>query len=221
MTLPDDASMNDDYPVQFSVEYGDGSRNRLTALFRWVLVLPVLVVYVLLTDPAYSGLTDPAYFGSWANGSVPYSSFLMCVLILLILFRKKYPRWIFDFVLALTRFGARVIAYASLLVDEYPSIDEEQNVRLDIVYPDADAELNRFLPLVKWFLAIPHYIVLIPLGLLAGVATFVAWIAIIITGRYPEGLFRFVVGVSRWSYRVLAYALLLITDRYPPFSLNP
>ena len=213
--------MNDDYPVQFSVEYGDGSRNRLTALFRWVLVLPVLVVYVLLTDPAYSGLTDPAYSGSWANGSVPYSSFLMCVLILLILFRMKYPRWIFDFLLALTRFGARVIAYASLLVDEYPSIDEEQNVRLDIVYPDADAELNRFLPLVKWFLAIPHYIVLIPLGLLAGVATFVAWIAIIITGRYPEGLFRFVVGVSRWSYRVLAYALLLITDRYPPFSLNP
>ena len=130
--------MNDDYPVQFSVEYGDGSRNRLTALFRWVLVLPVLVVYVLLTDPSYSE--------SWVIGSVPYSSLLLIVLVLIILFRTKYPRWIFDFVLALTRFGARVIAYASLLVDEYPSIDEEQNVRLDIAYPDADAELNRFPP---------------------------------------------------------------------------
>ena len=213
MTLPDEVRMNDDYPVQFSVEYGDGSRNRLTALFRWVLVLPVLVVYVLLTDPSYSE--------SWVIGSVPYSSLLLIVLVLIILFRTKYPRWIFDFVLALTRFGARVIAYASLLVDEYPSIDEEQNVRLDIAYPDADAELNRFLPLVKWFLAIPHYIVLIPLGLFSAVVTLVAWIAIIITGRYPEGLFHFVVGVSRWSYRVTAYAFLLTTDRYPPFSLNP
>ena len=158
--------MNDDYPVQFSVEYGDGSRNRLTALFRWVLVFPVLVVYVLLTDPSYSE--------SWVIGGVPYSSLLLIVLVLIILFRMKYPRWIFDFVLALTRFGARVIAYTLLLVDEYPSIDEEQNVRLDIAYPDADAELNRFLPLVKWFLAIPHYIVLIPLGLFSAVVTLVA-----------------------------------------------
>ncbi len=213
MTLPDEVRMNDDYPVQFSVEYGDGSRNRLTALFRWILVLPVLVVYALLTDPSYSE--------SWVTGTVPYSSLLMLVLVLVILFRVKYPRWIFDFLLAFERFGARVFAYALLLVDEYPSIDEEQNVRLDIAYPDADAELNRFLPLVKWFLAIPHYIILIPLGLCAAVVTLIAWIAIIITGRYPEGLFRFVVGVSRWSCRVVAYAFLLTTDRYPPFRLDP
>lgn len=212
MTLSDEGRMNDDYPVQFSVEYGDGSRNRLTALFRWILVLPVLVVYALLTDPSYSE--------SWVAGSVPYSSFLMIALVLMILFRMKYPRWIFDFVLALARFGARVFAYALLLVDEYPSIDEEQNVRLDIAYPDADTELNRFLPLVKWFLAIPHYIILIPLGLCAVVVVLIAWIAIIITGKYPESLFRFVVGVSRWSYRVMAYAFLLTTDRYPPFRLD-
>ena len=205
--------MNDDYPVQFSVEYGDGSRNRLTALFRWILVLPVFLVYALLTDPSYSE--------SWMTGSVPYSSLLMIVLVLMILFRLKYPRWIFDFVLAFARFGARVFAYASLLVDEYPSIDEEQSVRLDIAYPDAETGLNRFLPLVKWFLAIPHYIILMLLGLCAFVITLIAWIAIIITGRYPEGLFNFVVGVSRWGYRVWAYAFLLITDRYPPFSLDP
>lgn len=205
--------MNDNYPVQFSVEYGDGSRNRLTALFRWILVLPVFVVYALLTDPSYSE--------SWVTGSVSYSSLLLIVLVLMILFRMKYPRWIFDFLLALARFGARVFAYAALLVDEYPSIDEEQNVRLDIAYPDADTELNRFLPLVKWFLAIPHYIILMPLGLCVAVVILIAWIAIIVTGRYPEGLFRFVVGVSRWGYRVSAYAFLLTTDRYPPFRLDP
>ncbi|MBI2955122.1 MAG: DUF4389 domain-containing protein [Chloroflexi bacterium] len=138
----------------------------------------------------------------------------------MLLFRKKYPRWWFDWNYALTAFGTRVIAYLLLLRDEYPSTDEEQAVHLDIRYPDAAAELNRWLPLVKWLLAIPHYVVLMFLFIAVIITAIVAWFAILITGRYPEALFNFVVGVMRWSLRVGAYAFLLVTDRYPPFSLS-
>ena len=82
-------------------------------------------------------------------------------------------------------------------------------------------DLNRWLPLAKWFLAIPHYIVLAFLGIAAAVCIVIAWFAILFTGRYPRGLFDFVLGVGRWSVRVSAYAFLLTTDRYPPFSLSP
>ncbi len=190
--------MNDDYPVQYSVDYGDGTRNRLTTLFRLITMIPILVVLMAVT----------------------YSSVVIAAL-LMILFRQKYPKWMFDFQLEMVRFNARVSAYISLLTDEYPSTDEEQSVHLDIAYPDAATELNRFLPLIKWLLAIPHYIVLIVLQIIALVVTIIAWFAIIITGKYPEGMFNFVVGVTRWSYRVTAYAFLLATDRYPPFRLSP
>ncbi len=190
--------MNDDYPVQFSIDYGDGSRNRLTTFFRLIMMIPILVV---LAAVSYS--------------SAGFAAFLM------ILFRKKYPKWVFDFQLEVLRFNARVAAYISLLTDEYPSTDEEQSVHLDIAYPDADADLNRFMPLIKWLLAIPHYIVLIVLEIIAFVVTVIAWFAIIITGKYPSGLFNYVVGVARWSNRVTAYAFTLATDRYPPFRLSP
>ena len=140
--------------------------------------------------------------------------------LLLILFRQKYPRWWFDWNLALARFTARVAAYLALLTDVYPSTDEEQAVHLEIRYPDVKAELNRWLPLVKWFLAIPHYIVLWFLDIAAVVIIIIAWFAILFTGRYPRDLFDFVVGVFRWHLRVLAYAFLLTTDRYPPFRLG-
>jgi hypothetical protein len=139
---------------------------------------------------------------------------------LLILFRQKYPRWWFDWNLQLLRFSHRVAVYVALLRDEYPSTDEEQAVHLDLQYPDAQAGLNRWLPLVKWFLAIPHYIVLLFLAIAAFVVVVIAWFAILFTGRYPRGLFDFVVGVTRWTLRVEAYALVLTTDRYPPFSLD-
>jgi uncharacterized protein DUF4389 len=139
----------------------------------------------------------------------------------MILFREKYPRWWFDWNLELTRFSSRVALYGALLDDRYPSTDEAQSLRLDIPYPDARSDLNRWLPLVKWLLAIPHYIVLVFLGIAAVVCIVIAWFAILFTGRYPRDLFDFVLGVGRWSVRVSAYAFLLTTDRYPPFSLRP
>ena len=190
--------MNDDYPLQFSIDYGDGTRSRLTTFFRLIMMLPIFVVLAVVS---YS--------------SAAFAAFLM------ILFRKKYPKWMFDFQLEVLRFNARVSAYIFLLTDEYPSTDEEQSVHLDVVYPDAASDLNRFMPLIKWLLAIPHYIVLYILGIVAFLITIIAWFAIIITGKYPEGLFNFVVGVGRWSNRVAAYAFLLTTDRYPPFRLSP
>ncbi len=190
--------MTNDYPVQFSVDYGDGTRNRLTTFFRLILMIPILVVLMVVS---YS--------------TAAFAAFLM------ILFRQKYPKWMFDYQLEVLRFNARVSAYLSLLTDEYPSTDEEQSVHLEVAYPDAASDLNRFLPLIKWLLAIPHYIALLILEIIALAVTIIAWFAIIITGSYPSGLFNFVVGVARWSNRVTAYAFLLTTDRYPPFRLSP
>ncbi len=138
----------------------------------------------------------------------------------MLLFRQKYPKWWFDWNLALTKFSTRVSAYLVLLRDEYPSTDEEQAVHLEIAYPDVSKDLKRGMPLVKWFLAIPHYILLFLLYIAVVVSVVIAWFAILFTGRYPRGLFGFVVGVLRWSLRVAVYAFLLTTDRYPPFSLS-
>ena len=138
----------------------------------------------------------------------------------MLLFRRKYPRWWFDWNVELTRLATRVGAYSLLLRDEYPSTDEAQAVRLNLDYPDAEHDLNRWLPLVKWLLALPHYIVLTVLALFALVLVIIAWFAILFTGRYPRGIFDFVVGVTRWGLRVQAYAFLLVTDRYPPFRMG-
>ena len=145
---------------------------------------------------------------------------LFAATLLMILFRQRYPRWWFDFALQFTRFSARVGAYMALLTDRYPATEDEQSVHLDIDYPDAERNLNRWLPLVKWFLAIPHYIVLAFLVLGAIIAVVIAWFAILFTGRYPRPLFDYVVGVGRWALRVQAYATLLVTDQYPPFRLS-
>jgi hypothetical protein len=159
-----------------------------------------------------------------AHGDHPFGGGLVGGLViataLMILFRQRYPRWWFDFSRELTRFGARVGAYALLLTDTYPSTEEEQAVHLEIDYPDVKADLNRWMPLVKWFLAIPHYIVLAILGTAACFALIFAWFAILFTGQYPPSIFDFIVGVMRWGLRVSAYAGLLVTDRYPPFSLE-
>jgi hypothetical protein len=137
----------------------------------------------------------------------------------MIVFRNKYPRWWFDFNLQLVRFSTRVMAYLALMSDRYPSTDEEQSVHLELDYPSVAQDLNRWLPLVKWLLAIPHYIILVFLGVAAVIAVIVAWFAVLVTGRYPRPIFDFVEGVLRWGLRVQAYAFLLVTDRYPPFSL--
>ena len=210
---------DDMYPVQFSVDYPEEPRNRLTALVRIILAIPILIVLTLISG----------YFSTEQNQKFDPDLFVVAVVaaggiwlstILMILFRHKYPRWWFDWGLELNRFSARVGAYILLWRDEYPSTDEEQAVHLDIAYPDVEGQLNRFMPLVKWLLAIPHYIVLMVLWIVAMVVTVIAWFAILIVGRYPRGMFDFVVGVDRWSYRVIAYAFLLTTDRYPPFRLS-
>lgn len=204
------------YPVILSVDYPDRALNRLTTFFRIFTVIPIAIIFGLLAGGAATSRQtgEGDYYQYGALGIV----FLPTVLMLV--FRRKYPRWWFDWNLAFTSFTYRVSAYLSLLRDEYPSTDEEQAVHLDIPYPNAEQDLNRWLPLVKWFLAIPHYIVLFFLGVAAFVCIVIAWFAILFTGRYPPGLFAIVTGFLRWGLRVSAYAFLLTTDRYPPFRLS-
>ena len=213
----EEAAMNDDYPVQYSVDYGDGRRNRLTSFFRLIMIIPIGIVGALLVA-TNSYFFFPIEDAGFTTVAIPT---LMLGVLLMILFRKKYPRWVFNFVLEANRFGARVGAYLALLVDEYPSTDENQSVHLDIPYPNAETDLQRWMPVIKWLLAIPHYIVLMVLGIIAFVVVILAWFAILFTGRYPTWMFNYVVGVARWTYRVFAYAFMLATDRYPPFRLSP
>ena len=194
------------YPVQFSVDYPDAPLNRLTTFLRIIVVIPIIIVL--------------SQVSGGSSGSAAAGGILVLAPLLMILFRRKYPRWWFDWNLALLRFTARFTAYLLLLRDEYPSTDEEQAVHLEFPYPDVEGELNRWLPLVKWPLAIPHYIVLFFLGIALFVAVAISWFVILFTGRYPVGLFNFVVGTLRWEFRVMAYAFLMVTDRYPPFRLG-
>jgi Domain of unknown function (DUF4389) len=208
----------DEHPVRFAVDYPDRDLNRLTTAFRIFTIIPIAIVLgsIVGWSTSYDTGGDPA--GTVVVGG---TGLLTIPPLLMILFRQKYPRWWFDWNLELLRFMNRVGVYAALLDDRYPSTDENQSVTLDIPYPDARADLNRWLPLVKWLLAIPHYIVLFFLYIGAFFAVIAAWFAILFTGRYPRGLFDFVVGVARWHNRVAGYALVLVTDRYPPFQLRP
>jgi hypothetical protein len=205
------------YPVQFSVDYPDRPLNRLTTFFRIFTIIPISIVLGAVSGQTWQWSTSgkTTYVAAGAGG------LLFLAPLLMILFRQKYPRWWFDWNLELLRFTNRVGTYLALMNDAYPSTDEHQWVRLDYPYPDAERDLNRWLPLVKWLLAIPHYIVLFFLYIGAVVVVIVAWFAILFTGRYPRGMFDFIQGVIRWHNRVVAYALVLVTDRYPPFSLEP
>ncbi len=206
------------YAVRLDVDYQE-QHNRVTTAFRVFLAIPIVIVIGVLT----AGSTQRAYDESGrmvTTTSGGISAGLFFATLLLIVVRQRYPRWWFDFARELARFGARIGAYLTLLTDQYPSTVEEQSVHLDIDYPDVVRDLNRWLPLVKWLLAIPHYIVLFFLTVAAVVVVIVAWFAILFTGRYPRGMFDFVVGVGRWWLRVQGYAFLLVTDRYPPFSLT-
>ncbi|MCZ6530203.1 MAG: DUF4389 domain-containing protein [Chloroflexi bacterium] len=214
------------YAARLEVVYPE-KIDRLTTFFRLIWIIPIAIVLGLISDAGQTVTntvilneagevirTTRETVGGLASG-------LTAATALMIIFRHRYPRWWFDFSRELTRFGARVSAYAALLTDRYPSTVEEQSVHLEIDYPDVETDLNRYLPLVKWFLAIPHYIVLLILVPLAVLAVLFTWLAILFTGRYPRGLFDFVVGVGRWGLRVGAYGFpLLVTDQYPPFSLR-
>jgi Domain of unknown function (DUF4389) len=209
--------MPDAYPVAFSVEYPDRPLDRLTTALRIFTVIPIAIVLGPIGGFS-GGLGDGAQDTGFAVGG---SGLLVLPPLLMILFRQKYPRWWFDFNRELLRFINRIGVYLALMTDRYPSTDEQQAVRLDFDYPDARTRLNRWLPLVKWLLAIPHYIVLFFLYIGAVVAVIVAWFAILFTGRYPRGLFDYVEGVIRWHNRVVAYAFIMVCDEYPPFRLRP
>jgi hypothetical protein len=206
-----------EYPVTFSITYPDRPLDRLTTFFRIFTVIPIAIVLGTVGGGTW-------HWGSENGGGTVAAGtggVLFLAPLLMILFRRKYPRWWFDFNLQLQRFGNRVTVYLALMDDTYPSTDEEQSVYLNYPYPDAATQLNRWLPLVKWFLAIPHYIVLFFLEIGAVVAVIIAWFAILFTGRYPRGLFDYVEGVIRWHNRVVGYAIVLITDTYPPVRLAP
>ena len=205
------------YPVEYSVDYPDRSLNRLTTFFRAFTAIPILIVLASVSG-AYHGSSDIQDNGTTVV--IATGGLLFIPPLLMILFREKYPRWWYEWNLELLRFNARVNVYVALMDDRYPSTDEQQAVHLDFPYPDAQAELNRWLPLVKWFLAIPHFILLAFLYLGAFFVVIFAWFAILFTGRFPRGLFNYLVGVQRWTNRVAGYAVVLVTDRYPPFSLS-
>ncbi|MCP4307692.1 MAG: DUF4389 domain-containing protein [bacterium] len=183
------------YAARLDIDYPD-KLDRFTTFFRLLWVIPAAIVVSLL------------------GGGLWFATML------LIVFRVKYPRWWFDFSRELARYGARVGAYFGLLTDDYPSTTDEQRVHIEIDYPDVENDLHRWLPLVKWLLALPHYFVLFFLFVGAIFVWVGAWFAILVTGNYPRGMFDYMVGVGRWSLRVEAYAYLMVTDEYPPFSLK-
>src|SRR6266496_4413558 len=203
------------YPVQFSVDYPDRPLNRLTTAFRIFVAIPILIVLGTVSGSTSTAGSNGSRFALSGAGGV-----LVLGPLLMIVFRQKYPRWWLDWNLELQRFSVRVGAYLALLDDRYPSTTDHQSVHLDYAYHDAERDLNQWLPLVKWFLAIPHYIVLFFLHIALVVAVIIAWFAILFTGHYPRGMFDFVEGVIRWDNRVIAYAFVLVTDQYPPFRLK-
>jgi uncharacterized protein DUF4389 len=209
--------MNDAYPVRFSVDYPDRELDRVTSAFRIFTVIPIAIVLAAIEGfrtRFTGGATDTTTIVVGGTG------LLFLPPLLMIVFRQKYPRWWFDWNLQLLRFANRVGVYAALMDDRYPSTDEEQAVHLQFAYPDAQLGLNRWLPLVKWLLAIPHYIVLVFLYIGAFFAAIAAWFAILLTGRYPRGIFDYIEGVIGWHNRVVGYAFILVTDEYPPFQLR-
>jgi hypothetical protein len=210
--------MSDTEPVTFSVDYPDRALNRSTTAFRIFMIIPIAIV--LAAIGGYESGGNAASGESTTVVAIGGTGLLFLPPLLMILFRQKYPRWWFDWNLELLRFVNRVGVYFALMDDRYPSTDEEQSVHLDFAYPDAKQGLNRWLPLVKWFLAIPHYVVLAVLYIGVFFAAIVAWFAILFTGRYPRGLFTYIEGVIRWHNRVVGYAFILVTDQYPPFRLS-
>jgi hypothetical protein len=214
-----------EYAARLEIDYPD-KLDRLTTFFRLVWIIPIAIILGLISGAGETIRTTVVLneagevLRRTRDTAGGLASGLAAATALMIIFRQRYPRWWFDFSRELTRFGYRVGAYLVLLTDQYPSTVEEQAIHLEIDYPNVQNDLNRWMPLVKWLLAIPHYIVLGLLAIAAFFAVVIAWFAILATGQYPRGLFDFVVGVGRWCLRVDAYAFLLVTDRYPPFSLR-
>jgi hypothetical protein len=214
-----------EYPARLEIDYPE-KLDRLTSFLRLVWIIPILIVFSLISGSGQT-ITRTVFLDEAGevvkrtqDSAGGIAAGLALATALMIVFQQRYPRWWFDFARELTRFGARVGAYLALLTDQYPSTVDEQSVHLEVDYPDAKKDLNRWYPLFKWLFAIPHYFVLAFLFVAAIFVVLMAWFAILFTGKYPRGLFDFIVGVGRWNLRVSAYTLLLVTDRYPPFSLR-
>ena len=205
------------YPARLDIDYPE-RLDRLTTFFRLIWAIPILIILTMISSTGNETVVEGGKEITRSGGGI--SAGLFAATMLMIVFRERYPRWWFDFARELARFSSRVGAYLALLTDRYPSTVDEQSVHLEIDYPDVEQDLNRWLPLVKWLLAIPHFIVLAFLIAIAVFVIVIAWFAILFTGRYPRPLFDYVVGVGRWALRVQAYAFLLVTDRYPPFSFD-
>lgn len=212
------AKNKDVYPASLDIDYPK-QLDRVSSFFRLIWSMPILVIVGLLTSSGAHTYTNEAGKMVTENGG-GIAGALFAATALMILFRQRYPKWWFNFNLELNRFTTRVGAYLFLLTDKYPSTEDEQSVHLNLEYPDVKKDLDRWLPLFKWFLAIPHYIVLSVLVIGAIFATIIAWFSILFKGTYPKSLFDYVVGVGRWGLRVSAYSYLLTTDKYPPFSLK-
>ena len=205
--------------MQLTIDYPDRALSRLSSAFRIFTVIPILIVLAALDSANYSWDShwgDTGARDATASGGV---ALLVVPIVLMILFRQKYPRWWYDWNFNLMGFVNRVASYGLLMTDVYPSTDEEQNAHLELPYPDVERDLNRWLPLLKWLLAIPHFILLFFLYVGVFFVAIAAWFAILFTGRLPRGLFDYMAGVLRWSNRVTAYAIVLTTDEYPPFRL--
>lgn len=212
------ATKTEIFPATVTIDYSK-KHDRITTLFRVFYAIPALILTSLISgSESETVMSESGKEIASKSGGITAGLFVATAL--MILFRQRYPRWWFDFSLELNRFSTRVTAYLLLMTDAYPSTVEQQSVHLHVEYPDVKKDLNRWLPLVKWLLAVPHYFVLSFLIFGAVVSTIVAWFSILFTGSYPKDLFDFVEGVVRWGLRVNAYAFLLTTDKYPPFSLK-
>lgn len=212
------ADNSENYAARLDIDYPE-KLSRLTTFFRFILIIPIAIILSLLTATGNETLVSVT--GEVTTRTVGgIASALFFATALMIIIRRKYPRWWFDFAREMERFGARVAAYLVFLTDQYPSTTDEQAVHLEIDYPDAENDLNQWMPIVKWFLAIPHYVVIAILAAIAVIVIVISWFAILITGRFPKPFFAYVVGVARWALRVQAYAILLVTDQYPPFSMK-
>ena len=208
----------DAYPARLEIDYPE-RLERLSTLLRIPFSIPIAILSWLMPVAPALAISLAVEGAIDDSGTGFFFAAFFLPLVLMILFRRKYPRWWFDFLLELTRFQYRVSAYFGLLTDKYPSTDEEQSIHVELDYPDAE-QLNQFYPIIKWLLLIPHYIVVAVLGVIAIPVLIIAWFAILFTGSYPRPLFNYVVGVGSYGLRISAYGFLLITDRYPPFRLS-
>ena len=197
-------SVSTPYPAQVEL-HADGHITRWRPLIQWLLAVPQLMVAEVLSS---------------------LRGVLTLISLFTVLFTKEIPRPLFDVIAMTYRYEWRAMSYALFLHEDYPPFDfrpasaddgAERHTTLSLAYP---GQLNRWAPLYKWFLAIPHYVILAVLSIGALFAVVAAWFSILFTGRYPRTLFNYVVGVMRWSNRVSAYAFVLATDKYPPFRLS-